>query len=112
MTTPLPLDDAPKPVIGHGTPLGVALICPHCGKRAHVRTSRRVSETYREGWAICTGCGFTGKAHVAWDAEATPSLMPNPKVKLPRMDYREAVEQFTANELANRPQLDMFANTG
>jgi len=64
---------------------GFALTCPHCGERALIRSSRLVTETYREGWAICAHCGFSGKAHVAWDAEANPSLAPNPQVQLPRM---------------------------
>ena len=92
--------------------LGVAGICPHCGNRALVRTSRQVSESFRELWGFCEHCGFRGKGHVAWDLEASPSLLPNPKVKLPRMNYDAAVEEFVAEELAGKPQTDMFTNSG
>lgn len=92
--------------------LGVAVVCPHCKQRALVRTSRQITETFRELWGICTNCGFKGKGHVAWDMEATPSLLPNPKVHLPRMDYDQAVEEFVAEDLADKPQTDMFAPSG
>lgn len=108
MTTPMPADDLAET---RRLPLGVAVTCPHCGTRAHIRTSRQVTETYREGWAICTGCGFKGKIHTAWDAEVNPSMLPNPKVSLPKIDYRDAVEQFLADNLAGKPQLDMFSNS-
>jgi len=111
VTTPLPPDDAPVREKS-GTPHGLALTCPHCGKRAYIRTSRSITETYREAWAICTGCGFTGKAHAAWDVEVSPSLLPNPRVTLPRLDRQEAIDAFVAAELSTRDQLDMFANTG
>lgn len=111
MTTPMPAEDLPLPA-DKGTPHGLALSCPHCGKRCYIRTSRSVTETYREAWAICTGCGFKGKAHAAWDFEVSPSLLPNPRVALPRMDYRDAVDAFVTAHLAERDQLDMFANTG
>lgn len=111
VTTPLPADDTPV-IQANRYSHGIALTCPHCRQRAIIRTSRQVTETYRESWAICPSCGFKGKAHVAWDAEASPSLMPNRKVQLPRMDYLDAVDQFTAEELSRRPQMDMFANTG
>lgn len=91
---------------------GMALMCPHCSTRCIIRTSRAISETYREAWAICAGCGFKGKAHTAWDAEASPSLRPSPSVRLPRLEYQEAVEQFAAEELAESDQTDLFLNTG
>lgn len=113
MTTPIPAEEDQQPAIqANRYSHGIRLACPHCKQPAIIRTSRQVVETYREAWAICPSCGFKGKAHVSWDAEASPSLMPNPKVSLPRMDYRDAVEQFAAEELARRPQMDMFANTG
>jgi len=108
MTTPLPADDI-KP---RSLPLGVAASCPHCGTRAHIRTSRLLTETYREGWAICTNCGFKGKIHVAWDAEVTPSLQPNPRVALPKLAYRDAVEQFFTDSQAGKAQLDLFVSSG
>lgn len=111
MTTPLPADDAPV-LQANRYAHGIALSCPHCSQRAIIRTSRPVTETYREAWALCPGCGFKGKAHVAWDTEASPSLLPNPRVTLPRMEYRDAVDQFAAEHLAGRPQIDLFANTG
>lgn len=112
MTTPIPAEEEQPALQANRYAHGISLKCPHCRMRAIIRTSRQVVETYREAWAICPGCGFKGKAHVSWDAEASPSLMPNPKVSLPRLDYRDAVEQFASDELATRPQLDMFANTG
>lgn len=91
---------------------GIAVSCPHCSARCIIRTSRKVTETYREAWAICPGCGFKGKAHVAWDAEASPSLLPDPRVSLPRIPYNDAVDQFATEELRRRDQRDMFADTG
>lgn len=92
-----------------GTPHGLALTCPHCNKRAYIRTSRPLSETYREAWAICTGCGFKGKAHAAWDVEVSPSLLPNPRVQLPVLEIDEAVQQFVQLEKGQQQQLDIFA---
>lgn len=113
MTSPLPPDDVRPPVSTPPRyPVGLSLSCPHCGNRALVRTSRLISESFREAWGFCATCGFSGKAHVAWDIEAAPSLMPNPKVRLPRMEYRDAVEAFSSAELSTRQQLDIFANTG
>ena len=113
MTTPMSADEhRPQPQGGY--PRGIALQCPHCARRVVIRTSRQVSETFREAWAICDGCGFKGKAHVAWDAEASPSLLPNPKVHLPAIAYQDAVAQFATEEIAasGAPQMDIFANTG
>lgn len=98
-----------------GSPrLGVA--CPHCGHRVSVRTSRQVTEIFRELWGICTHCGFTGKAHIAWDVEAAPSLTPNPRVQLPGMNHREATETFAADDRAgtspDQEPIDMFPSTG
>lgn len=112
MTSAMQTDEARQPSTSPRYPVGLSLTCPHCTNRALVRTSRLVSESFREAWGFCPTCGFSGKAHVAWDIEAAPSLMPNPKVRLPRMEYRDACEAFTAEELAGRNQMDMFASSG
>lgn len=112
MTTPMQPDEVRPVPASTRYPVGLSLTCPHCGTRAMVRTSRLLTEAFREAWGFCAHCGFSGKAHVAWDVEAAPSLMPNPKVRLPRMEYRDACEAFTAEELAGRDQLDMFASSG
>jgi hypothetical protein len=39
-------------------------------------------------------------------------VRPNSKVRLPKLDYRDAVEEFAAHELAQRDQQDMFVNSG
>jgi predicted RNA-binding Zn-ribbon protein involved in translation (DUF1610 family) len=91
---------------------GIALNCPHCGKRVIIRTSRLITEIYREAWGICPACGFNGKAHVAWDVEAAGSLMPNPKVTLPKMDFEHARADFLSEELRKRPQVDLFESSG
>ncbi|WP_068634927.1 ogr/Delta-like zinc finger family protein [Thauera butanivorans] len=107
MSTPVPANTTTRQL-----PLGVALTCPHCGSRAHIRTSKLVTEIYRDAWALCTCCGFKGRAHVAWDAEVNPSLMPNARVSLPRIEYREAIEQFFADTQDGKPQQDLFLSSG
>jgi len=91
---------------------GITLSCPYCGKRAGIRTSRQVTEIYRECWAMCDNCAFVGKAHVAWDAEVNPSMLPNPTVDLPRVPTSEGVAAFVDEEIARQDQKDLFANSG
>lgn len=91
---------------------GMVAMCPHCHTPTYIRNSRLITDVYREAWAGCVKCGFKGKCHLAWDLEILPSLMPNPTVRLLRLPYDEAVEQFTAAELATRDQLDLFVASG
>lgn len=66
------------------------LKCPHCGHRARVRHSRELSSLYREGIVECQNiaeCGWRGRVSVAYEAELTPSVAPNPEIALPRSSY-------------------------
>lgn len=91
---------------------GMTLLCPHCKTPAFIRSSRMVTDTYREAWGGCVLCGFKGTAHTSWDYQVLPSLMPNPSIQLPQLNYAEAVERFTADEIAKRDQLDLFVSSG
>lgn len=91
---------------------GSAVLCPHCGTRMLIRTSRQVIETYREGWGICGACSFMGKFCLSFLAEGTPSVAPNPRVTLPRMPTHQATTDLAASLAAEADQMDLFARSG
>jgi hypothetical protein len=91
---------------------GMVVTCPHCKSPTFIRSSRLVTEIYREAWCGCALCGFKGMVHLGWDKQVFPSLMPNPNVRLPLMSYDDAVERFAADELFRRDQMDLFVASG
>lgn len=59
--------------------------CPHCGGVARIRYSAQITPVYREGAIECQNieCGWRGKFSYSYTDTLTPSLCPNPDVKLP-----------------------------
>lgn len=92
--------------------LGSALLCPHCGTRSLIRTSRQITETFREGYSICTKCAFMGKYVTHYIAECVPSVSPNPRVSLPALPRHQAVNDIAASEAAEADQMDLFFRSG
>ncbi|WP_227369855.1 ogr/Delta-like zinc finger family protein [Halomonas sp. M20] len=60
------------------------LICPHCGDKTRIRTTKTLSPIYREAYVQCTApeCGWSGKARVEIAETFNPSRQPNPDVRL------------------------------
>lgn len=68
-------------------PKVVGMDCPHCGKRAQIKASVKVSETLRTAYMYCTNlsCGHSWVAHIeAVRTISPPSLLcTNPNINLP-----------------------------
>lgn len=91
--------------------LGSAVLCPHCGSRSMIRTSRQITEIYREGYSICLDCSFMSKYAVQIIGEAAPSCSPNPRVNLPKIPRHQAVSELGAS-LEDSDQLALFDRPG
>lgn len=61
------------------------LKCPHCGGRAHIRTSRDLSEKTRELKIQCLNvdCAHSWVAILEAVRTIAPSMTPNPEVHIP-----------------------------
>lgn len=59
--------------------------CPHCGTKAANRTSKTVTETYRELYYQCADpeCGHSWKASLSFLYTISPSARPKDDLKLP-----------------------------
>lgn len=68
------------------------LRCPHCRFAGERRTSRAVSDTFREIYYSCPNplCGHSWKASLAYDYGLSPSAIPDPKVDLPMRPMERA----------------------
>lgn len=68
------------------------LNCPHCGAHASRRSSRKVTETFREIFFICSNvqCGHSFKATLSYDYGLSPSANPAPGVNLPMRPVERA----------------------
>jgi len=60
--------------------------CPHCGESLWIRSSEQVDPLLKRLYGQCTNlhCGFTAQGFLTWDAELSPSAMPNPEIHLPK----------------------------
>lgn len=84
------------------------LACPHCKQPGIRRSSREVTDTFREIFYICRNpaCGHTWKASLTYDYGLSPSAIPDPNVSLPLRPYersaiiaaREAMEPPDPNQ--------------
>ncbi|MBI5917815.1 MAG: ogr/Delta-like zinc finger family protein [Nitrosomonadales bacterium] len=65
--------------------------CPHCAKKAVIRTSRPISELTREYSMQCTNimCGHTWVAVLSAIRTIVPSATPNPSVHIPRSEKQQ-----------------------
>jgi hypothetical protein len=61
------------------------LTCPHCGRFARIRRSKGLTPTIREGVLECQDaeCGWRGNVMFEITQTLSPSLKPNPEVRLP-----------------------------
>lgn len=61
------------------------VLCPHCGSRSTVRSSKQLSETVREAKVQCNNpdCAHTWIAQIAAIRTIAPSMQPNKKVFIP-----------------------------
>lgn len=59
--------------------------CPHCGEFARVRKSQQLTPIYREALLECQNakCGWRGKLSLEMTQTLTPSMCPNPEIRLP-----------------------------
>lgn len=73
--------------------------CPHCETQAVVADSRPVTRTTRELYFACSNlhCGFTWKSQLAIVAEISPSSVPHPEVRLPKVATRRHAGKIIAD---------------
>ena len=71
---------------GYRSNRGLMMECPHCGEKAANRTSKTVTNTYRELYYVCfnEACGHTWKASLSFLYTVSPSAMPKPGLQLAR----------------------------
>lgn len=64
------------------------VLCPACGEKARVQTSREISLTTRRVYCQCTNeaCGWSGSALVAITHTLTPSRLRDQVHRLPMPD--------------------------
>ena len=68
--------------------------CPHCGESLWIRSSEQVDPLLKRLYGQCTNlhCGFTAQGFLTWDAELSPSAMPNPNIHLPKSAAKQNKE--------------------
>lgn len=68
-----------------GHPHQTGTICPHCAARCRTVKTRQITETYREVTYSCVNqdCGHIFVAELNAVRTLSPSLIPNPEIKLP-----------------------------
>lgn len=88
--------------------LVLGMNCPHCRKRAQVRTSNEITLTMREVYFLCTNivCGHSWVAVIEATRTISPSGIPNPKVNLPVLE-RESIARIH-DMLSNKDQRSIF----
>lgn len=66
----------------------IRLSCPHCGSYLRIHHSEQHTLLCREAWLRCTNddCGWAGAMILEIARTITPSLSPNPAVRLPISD--------------------------
>lgn len=70
--------------------------CPHCKRRAQVRTSLEVTPTMREVYFICSSitCGHSWVGVLEAVRTIAPAGLPNPLIDLPVMKRPEVEQVF------------------
>lgn len=68
-----------------------SMLCPHCGSRTSIRTSRMVSATCKEFYLQCQNveCAHTFVSLMEAVRTIAPSQIPNPKVYLPNSPRKQ-----------------------
>lgn len=61
------------------------LDCPHCGAFARIRSSEYLTPIYRQALVECQNadCGWRGTLTLEMTQTLSPSLQPNPEIRLP-----------------------------
>jgi hypothetical protein len=61
------------------------MACPHCGGRTRIRSSEGITPTYRNALLECldADCGWRGKLDIVITTTITPSLQPDPRIRVP-----------------------------
>lgn len=74
----------PMPKQTKHSPMSTALTCPHCGDVARCRSSKDVTETYREAYFECRQllCGHAWKVAISFIHTIRPSATPRPGLML------------------------------
>lgn len=77
-----------------GRRLTVSNKCPHCNDVLWIRSSEQVSPVLKRLYAQCKNlnCGFSVQGFLTWDAELSPSAMPNPEIHLPKSPAKQKKE--------------------
>ncbi|QDQ89149.1 ogr/Delta-like zinc finger family protein [Alcaligenaceae bacterium SJ-26] len=70
--------------------------CPHCQRRAQIRTSVALTPTLRNVYFLCenVACGHSWVATLEAVRTISPSGIPNPAINLPVMERCEVEEVF------------------
>lgn len=68
--------------------------CPHCEKKANIRTSKHITAITRELYYQCSNvnCGHTWVALISAIRTIVPSQTPNPKVYIPTSERSSAAQ--------------------
>ena len=76
--------------------------CPHCGESLWIRSSEQVDPLLKRLYGQCTNlhCGFTAQGFLTWDAELSPSAVPNPNIHLPR----DRAQENQLNQVKVKPR--------
>lgn len=69
--------------------MSLSIRCPHCDKRATIRTSRQLSPLLKECRFSCTDvmCGHTFVAYLEVKYTTSPPARPSPAVRLPLSEH-------------------------
>lgn len=86
--------------------------CPHCKGPAQVRSSRSVTETYRQLYVRCSNleCGHIFGAELTITHTISPSANPDPNVHLRIGSPRQRKLPVPANDCGSEVPLPLAAN--
>lgn len=78
-----------------------SMLCPHCGSRTNIRTSRMVSTTCKEFYLQCQNveCAHTFVSLMEAVRTIAPSQIPNPRVYIPNSPRKQSPPGQTELEL-------------
>lgn len=71
--------------------MSASIACPHCKGRAQVRSSRWITELYRQLYLVCRNveCGHTFGADITVTHTISPSACPDPSIELRQVSCRK-----------------------
>lgn len=82
----------------------IGMNCPHCKKRAQVRTSLEITPTMREVYFLCNNlaCGHSWVGTLEAVRTISPSGLPNPLINLPIMERNDVEKVFDTLNPSNQ----------